>query len=97
MARRSVRANVHQRVTANKQRIEEAQQREEREAAAIRALAAPSAPVLTKADLEPFDFYEDEDMPGFAERVRFQFQWEDNGKVLNGYLHPHDCTFLTQI
>ncbi len=36
--KRSVKANIWRRVNANKQRIEEAQQREEREAEAIRAL-----------------------------------------------------------
>ena len=40
MSKRSIRGNVHQRISANRQRIEEAQQREEREREAIRALTA---------------------------------------------------------
>ncbi len=36
--RRGIRTNVLKRVVANRQRIEEAREREEREAAAIRAL-----------------------------------------------------------
>jgi hypothetical protein len=38
--RRSIHNNVLQRITANRQRIEHARLREEREAAALRALAA---------------------------------------------------------
>ncbi len=36
--RRGIKANVHRRVTANKQRIEEAREREEREREALRLL-----------------------------------------------------------
>ena len=38
VARRSVRANVHLRVTPNKRRIEEARKRDEREREAIKVL-----------------------------------------------------------
>ena len=39
--RRNIRTNVLNRVNANRHRIEQAREREDREAAAIRALAAP--------------------------------------------------------
>lgn len=41
MARRSVRVNIQRRVSANKQRIDEAQQREEREREVLRLLNQP--------------------------------------------------------
>jgi hypothetical protein len=48
MARRSVQANVHRRVSENRQRLEQAQQREEREREALRLLNQQTKKEQTK-------------------------------------------------
>jgi hypothetical protein len=53
--KRGIKTNVLNRVAANRQRIEEARQREEREAAAIRALAAP-VPARSSGKVLSLDF-----------------------------------------